>query len=58
MLAVDLNKQQGLDADPIAIQQVKFTGNLNLAAGATMFFIIEESKEPVLDFSRGTVKEF
>ena len=58
MLAVDLNKQQGLDADLIAIQQVKFTGNLNLTVGATMFFIIEESKEPVLDFSRGTVKEF
>ena len=28
MLAIDLNKQQALDADPKAIQQINFTGNL------------------------------
>ena len=33
-----------------------FTGNLYQAAGATMFFIIEEAKETILDFSLGTVK--
>ena len=56
MTAIDLNKQQALDADPKAIQQINFTGNLDWAAGATMFFIIEEAKETILDFSQGTVK--
>ena len=56
MIAVDLSKQQALDADPKAIQQINFTGNLDRAAGATMFFIIEEAKETILDFSQGTVK--
>ena len=44
MMAIDLSKEQALDADPKAIQQIKFTGNLDRASGATMFFIIEESK--------------
>ena len=29
MIAVDLSKQQALDADPKAIQQINFTGNLD-----------------------------
>ena len=33
-----------------------FTGNIDRAGGATMFFIIEEAKEIVLDFSKGTAK--
>ena len=56
MIAIDLSKQQALDADPKAIQQINFTGNLDRAAGATMFFIIEKGKEIVLNFSQGTVK--
>ena len=31
MIAVDLSKQQALDADPKAIQQINFTGNLDHA---------------------------
>ena len=31
MIAVDLSKQQALDADPIAIQQINFTANLDRA---------------------------
>ena len=31
MIAIDLNKQQALDADPRAIQQVNFTANLDIA---------------------------
>ena len=58
MIAIDLSKQQTLDADPKAIQQINFTGNLNRAEVATMFFIIEEVKEIVLDFSHGNVKVF
>ena len=56
MIAVDLSKQQALDADPKAIQQINFTANLDRAGNTTMFFIIEEAKETVLDFSQGTVK--
>ena len=56
MIAIDLIKQQDLDADPRAIQQINFTANLDRAGNTTMFFIIEEAKETVLDFSQGTVK--
>ena len=56
MIAIDLSKQQALDADPRAIQQIKFTANLDRVGNTTMFFIIEEAKETVLDFSQGTVK--
>ena len=56
LLAIDLSKQQKLDADPKTIQQINFTGNLDRAESSTMFFIIEEAKETVLDFSKGTVK--
>ena len=51
-----LSKQQKLDVDTKAIQQIHFSINLNRAEGATMFFIIEEPKETVLDFSKGTVQ--
>ena len=50
MIAVDLGKQQTLDADPRAIQQITFTANLDRTENTTMFFIIEEAKETVLDF--------
>ena len=56
MIAIDLSQQEALDADPKAIQQFNFTGNLDRAEGATMFFIVEEAKETVLDFSQRTVK--
>ena len=38
------------------IQQNNFTGNLDWAGNTTMFFIIEEAKETILDFSQGTVR--
>ena len=50
MIAIDLSKQQTLDADT-KIQQINFTGNLDEGAGATMFFLIEEARETVLEFS-------
>ena len=46
MIAVDLSRQQELDADPIAIQQINFIAN----------FILEQSKETKLNFAQGTVK--
>ena len=54
MIAVDLNKQQALDADPRAIQQINFTANLDRAGNTRISFILEEAT--ILDFSKGTVK--
>ena len=56
MFAVDLSKQQALDADPRAIQQIYFTANLDRAANTRVYFILEEAKETILDLSQGTVK--
>ena len=56
LIAVDLSKQLELDADPRAIQQINFTANLERAGNTTMFFIIEQAKETVFEFSQGTVK--
>ena len=56
MIAIDLSKQQALDLDPRAIQQNNFTANLDEDDGPTMFFIIEEAKEIIFEFSQGTVK--
>ena len=56
MIAIDLSKQQLLDADPRAIQQIDFTVNLDRTGNATFFFITEEAKETVFEFSQETVK--
>ena len=56
MIAIDLSKQQALDADPIAIQQINFTANLDRAGDTRIYFILEEAREAILDFSQGTVK--
>ena len=56
MIAIDLSRQEVLDADPRAIQKINFTRNLDREGNKTMFFIIEEEKETVLDFSQRTVK--
>ena len=56
MIAIDLSKQQALDANPRAIQQINFTANLERDEDTTMFFIIEEAKETVLGFPQGAVK--
>ena len=45
LIAIDLSKQQKLDADPKAIEQINVTGNQDRAQGSTMFFIIEEVKK-------------
>ena len=56
MIAVGLSKQQALDADPRAIQQINFTANLDRAGNTRVYFILEEAEETILDFSQGTVK--
>ena len=56
MIAIDLSRQNELDADPRVIQQINFTANLDRGGNTTMFFIIEEAKETTFQFSQGTVK--
>ena len=50
VIAVDLSKQQALDADPRAIQQINFTANLDRAGNTRVYFNLEEAKETILDF--------
>ena len=57
MIAIDLSKQQALDADPKAIQQINFTANLDRAGNTRLYFILEEAKKTVFEFSQGTVKD-
>ena len=56
MIAVALRRQQALDADPRAIQQINFTANLAITNEKRVYFILQESKETKLDFSQGTEK--
>ena len=45
MIAINLSRQNELDADPRTIQQINFTASLDGAGNTTIFFIIEEAKE-------------
>ena len=56
MIAIDLSKQQALDADPKAIQQINFAANLDWTGNPTLFFIVEEANGTILGFSQGIVK--
>ena len=57
--AVDLSKQKALDADSRAIQDIIFTGKITAAAANTrviIYYILEKSKETMLEFAKGTAK--
>ena len=56
MIAIDLSKQQALDADPRAIQQINLTANLDRAGNTRIYLILEEAKQTILNFAQGTVK--
>ena len=56
MIVIDLSKQHVLGADPKAIQQINFTANLDRAGNMRLYFILEEAKETIFEFSHGTVK--
>ena len=56
MIAIDLVKQQAVDDDPRAIQQINLTENLDRENNTRIFFILEEAKETALEFSQETVK--
>ena len=58
LIAVDLSKQKALDGDPGAIQQIVFQGVVEGADNTKirLYTILEQSKETVLEFSKGTAK--
>ena len=45
MIAIDLSKQQGLDVDPRAIQQINFTVNLDRVGNATIYLLLKKQKK-------------
>ena len=56
LIAIDLSKQEKLDTDPKAIQQINFTGNLDRSEGVTMFLSLKKQKKQFQIFSNEIVK--
>ena len=54
LVAVDLSKQKELDGDPRAIQQIEF--KYMLGTNSTIYWVLEKSKETILEFYKETVK--
>ena len=59
IITADLSEQKALDADSRAIQQIIFTGEIKATVANTrviIFYVLEKSKETILEFSKGTTK--
>ena len=59
IIAAELSKQKALDCDSRAIQQIIFTGKIKATEANTrviIYYILEKSKETILEFSKGTTK--
>ena len=59
LIADDLSKQKALDTDLRAIQQIIFTGKMKAevaSARVIIYYILEQSKETTLQFSKGTTQ--
>ena len=56
LVAVDLSKQKELDADPRANQQIEF--KYTHKTNSTIYWVLEKSKETILEFYKGTVKVY
>ena len=56
MVSIDPSRQQILDNDPRANQQIDFPANLDRVDNKRIYFILEEAEETILDISQGTVK--
>ena len=54
LIAADLSKQKALDAESRAIQQIVFTGKADNQIN--VYYILEQSKETILEFSKGAAK--
>ena len=56
MIAIALIKQQALDADLKVIHQISFTEKLDQVGNTPIIFIIEETKDSILDLSQRTMR--
>ena len=59
LIAADLSKQKALYADSRAIRQIIFTRKIKPTIANTrviIYYILEQSKEKMLEFSKGTTK--
>ena len=56
LVAFDLSKQKELDADPTAIQQIEF--KYMLETNSTIYWVLEKSKETILEFYKEAVKVY
>ena len=59
LIVTDLRRQKALDADSRVIQQIIFTGKIKSIVANTrviIYYILEQSKETILQFSNGTTK--
>ena len=54
LIVADLSKEKALDADPRAIQQIVFTAEVE--TNLITYYILEQSRETVLEFYKGTAK--
>ena len=61
LISGDLSKQKALDADSRAIQQIIFTSKIKSTVANTrliVYYILERSKETILQFLKETTKVF
>ena len=59
LFVADLSKQKALDADSRAIQQIIFIGKIKSTVVNTrviIHYILDQSNETMLEFSKGTTK--
>ena len=59
LIVADLSKQKALDADSRVIQQIILTDSIKATFANTrvvIFYVLEKSKEIILEFSKGTTK--
>ena len=59
LIAADLSKQKALDAESRVIQQIILTGKIKATEENTrviIYYILEQSKETILEFTKGTTK--
>ena len=56
LVTIDLSKQKELHADPRAIQQIEF--KYMLGTDSTIYWVLEKSKETILEFYKGTVQVY
>ena len=56
LVAVDLSKQKELEADPRGAQQIEF--KYMLGTNSTTYWVLEKSKETILEFYKGTIKVY